>query len=78
MANIDKHSSLLYAGTIYESKKFYTTCFNVIKHFTINNYECTSQARVFVAGRSFQPSLIFVGKTRAYLTKPPFSCSTFG
>jgi hypothetical protein len=33
---------------------------------------------VFVPGKSFQPSLMFVGKARAYPSEVPFRCPTLG
>jgi hypothetical protein len=33
---------------------------------------------VFVHGKPFQPSLMLVVKTGAYLSKAPFRCSTLG
>ncbi len=35
-------------------------------------------ARVFVSGKPFHPSLMFMGKVGAYPNKAPFSCSTLG
>jgi hypothetical protein len=37
---------------------------NVIKHFAAVIYGFFKYARVFVPGRHFQPSLLFVGKTK--------------
>ncbi len=39
---------------------------NVIKIYTDVNYECLEEARVFVLGKPFQPSLMFVGKASGY------------
>jgi hypothetical protein len=33
---------------------------------------------MFVPGKLFQPSLMFVGKTGAYPSEAPFRCSTLG
>jgi hypothetical protein len=36
------------------------------------------EIRVFVPGKPFQTSLMFVGKARTYPTEEPFRCSTPG
>jgi hypothetical protein len=38
---------------------------NVIKLFKAVIYQCLQYARVFVPGKPFQPSLMFVGKGRS-------------
>ncbi len=48
---------------------------NVIKLCTDIIYECLQKARVFVPGRPFQPSLMFVVKAGAYLSEAPLRCS---
>jgi hypothetical protein len=51
---------------------------NVINLFTTVIKECLCETRVFVADRHFQPSLMFVGKAKAYQREAPFRCSTLG
>ncbi len=50
-------------------------CFNT---FLSAIYGFTKQATVIVAGKPFQPSLMFAGKAGAYTNKAPFTCSTLG
>ncbi len=45
------------------------------KHFTAVIYGFSLQARVFVPGKPFQLSLVFVGNAGAYLSETPFRCS---
>jgi hypothetical protein len=47
-----------------------------IKLFMPVMYKFSELARVFVPGRPFWLSLMFVSKVRAYLSETPFSCST--
>jgi hypothetical protein len=49
-----------------------------IKLFTAVIYEFFKQARVFVPGKPFKPSLMFVDKDGAYRSEAPFRCSTLG
>jgi len=51
---------------------------NVIKLFTAANYKFSQKAREFVRGNSFYSSLMFVGKSGAFLSEAPFRCSTLG
>ena len=51
---------------------------NVIKLFTAVIYKFSYSVRVFVPGKIFQPSLMFVGKAGAYPVEEPFRCSTLG
>jgi len=51
---------------------------NVIKLFTAVSYKFSQKAREFVRGNSFQPSLMFVGNSGAFLSEAPFRCSTLG
>jgi hypothetical protein len=51
---------------------------NVIKLFTDVIYECLQQARVFVHGTPFQPSLMTVCKAGAYPIEESLRCSTLG
>jgi hypothetical protein len=44
---------------------------NVIKLFTAVSYEFSKQARAFVHGKPFHPSLMFAGKARAYPSEAP-------
>jgi hypothetical protein len=50
---------------------------NVIKLFTTVSYDF-SYATEFVPGKPFQPSLMFVGRARAYTSDTPFRCSSQG
>jgi hypothetical protein len=61
-------------------KKFYMagTWKIVINFFTFVSYEFLQEARAFVHGKPFQPSLMFAGKAGAYLNEGPFRCSTPG
>jgi hypothetical protein len=63
-----------------EEKRFMTLTpgVNVIKNFTAAIYEFLKLARVFVPGKTFQPSLMFVGKAIAFPIKESFSYSTLG
>jgi hypothetical protein len=67
------------------------TTINVVKGFTVRAlwanpiklfmkviYKYLLQARAFVPGMPFQPSLMFAGKAGAYLSETHFSCSTLG
>jgi hypothetical protein len=38
---------------------------DLLKLFTVVSYEFLEYARVFVPGKTFQPSLLFVGKARS-------------
>jgi len=49
---------------------------NGIKLFTAVRYKFSQEARVFILGRPFQQSLLFVGKARAYLSEAPYKYST--
>jgi hypothetical protein len=51
---------------------------NSIKLFTTVIYGFSKQARVFVPGKPFQPSLMFAGKAGAYPREDPFRFSTLG
>ncbi len=51
---------------------------NIVKLFTVVNYECSKQARVFVLGRPFQPNLKFVRKAKAHRSRTPISRFTLG
>jgi hypothetical protein len=53
---------------IYRQKSFITLDpgLNLIRIFTDVVYECSKQAKVFVPGEPFQPSLMSVGKAGAY------------
>ncbi len=51
---------------------------NVIKLFTVVSYDFSQLATVFVLGKPFQLSLVFVGKARTYPSETPFRCSTQG
>ncbi len=44
---------------------------NVIKLFTAVSYDFSYQARAFVPGKPFQPSLMFAGKAGAYPSEAP-------
>jgi hypothetical protein len=44
---------------------------NLIKLFTAVRYNFSLKARAFVPGKPFQPSLMFVGKARAYPSEAP-------
>jgi hypothetical protein len=46
------------------------------KLFTAEIYEFLLQARGFVPGKPFQPSLMSVGKARTYQSEAPFWSST--
>jgi hypothetical protein len=58
-------------------KKFWPRA-NVIKLFADVIYKFSKYARVFVPGKFFQPSLMFVGKPGAYPIEEPFRCCTLG
>ncbi len=49
---------------------------NVIKPFKAVIYHLSNLVNVFVPGKPFRPSLIFVIKARAYLSEAPLRCST--
>ncbi len=51
---------------------------NIIELFTSVIYKCLSSARLFVPGRQFQPGLMLVSKTEAYLSEAPLRRSTLG
>jgi hypothetical protein len=51
---------------------------NVVNLFMAVIYECSLKARVFVPGKPFQPSLIFVSGAKAYPREAPFRCSIVG
>jgi hypothetical protein len=51
---------------------------NVIKLFTAVIYEFSSSARVFVFDKSFQPSLMFVGKAGANHRVEQYKCTHLG
>jgi hypothetical protein len=51
---------------------------NVTKLLTAVIYQCSLQARVFVPGKHFQPSLMFSGELRAFPCVANFGCSTQG
>ena len=61
---LSKHSLLLEPGA--SAVKRSTQGANPIKPFTAVIYEFLEQARVFLPGKPFQPSLMFAGKARAY------------
>jgi hypothetical protein len=44
---------------------------NVIKLFMSVIYKCPYKARVFIAGKPFQPSLMFASQTGAYPSEAP-------
>jgi hypothetical protein len=46
-----------------------------IKIFTVVIFEFSQYARVFVPGKPFQPSLMFVSKAKTYPIEAPFRCS---
>ncbi len=48
------------------------------KLFTAVIYGFSYEAKVFVPGKPFQPSLMFAGKAKAYLNEAHFRCSTLG
>ncbi len=51
---------------------------NVIKLFTVVSYEFSQKARVFVACKPFQDSIVFADKAGAYSSETSFRCSTLG
>jgi hypothetical protein len=61
-----KHSSLLQTFENYGRKKFHNMApvANIIKLFRAVSYAFSLQARAFVPGKPFQPSLMYVGKPR--------------
>ncbi len=62
----------------YESIKFYSTGPNVIDLFMSVIYKCSYQARALVPGKTFQPSLMFVGKAKSLPKRgASFKCSTW-
>ena len=51
---------------------------NVIQLFTVVSYKFLYQVRVFAPGKTFQTSLLSVGKAGAYPIEDLFRCSTLG
>ncbi len=50
----------------------------VKKLFLLVNLQTFVKSYVFVPGKPFQPSLMFVGKAVGYPTEEPFMCSDLG
>jgi hypothetical protein len=59
---IGKHSSLSQYGNYYCRNEFYITGACTIKLFTAVIHGFSQLARMFVPGKPFKPSLMFVGK----------------
>ncbi len=79
----DKASKLTVTKTLaYYFMKFVMAVKSFMKQplraCTIKLFRDVIYARVFVSGKPFQPSLMFVVKARAYPREAPFKCSTLG
>jgi hypothetical protein len=59
------------------SKLSKTTGAVFTKTFFFVSYERAKKARVFVPGKPFQPSLMYLSKDGAYLDEATFRCSTY-
>jgi hypothetical protein len=74
----DKHSSLLRTLVNYGRKTFYNIGPWDNVRDILTSDKILLSARVFVPGKPFQPSLIFVGKAGASPSEAPFRYSTLG
>ncbi len=60
------------------SKIVVKTVSNITNMGKLTKNRCFLYARGFVPSKPLQPSLMFAGKARAYLSKAPFKCYTLG
>jgi hypothetical protein len=76
----NKQSSLFVQSVNDEENWYYRVSpgEEVIKLFTVVNYECSSQGRVIVLGKPIKPGLVFESKAGVYPCGPPIKCSSLG